>query len=471
MMKQKNLKAYFEGYKEEFLQDLEELISIDSTRGESEPGFPVGRGPAQALEKALEIAKRFGLYTENWENCLGIVQLNDSCERKLDIFAHMDVVPAGEGWQVTEPFVMKLVDGCVYGRGTADDKGPALAAIYALRAIKEQGIALAENVRLFLGCDEESGCLDLKMYRAKTKPAEMAFSPDGEFPVANIEKGSLKGALTAEFPEDKRLPRIVSVQCGSSINVIPSSAKAVIEGLTAEDLKNILNVVSEETNVDFSLEKLKGDFIGITADGEGGHASRPEQARNAATAMLQLLVRLPVAESLGFEKLQSLQEIFPHGDYYGKAAGIYMEDELSGKITVSLDILNYNGKTLTGEFDSRTPICANLENLKPIEDMAEEKGLQYEAEREEAHHVPEDTVLVKTLLKCYEAYTGFAGHCIAIGGGSYVHNMPYGVTFGCAMPGVDNRMHGPDEFADLDVLLTSGAMFASAILELCGERN
>lgn len=468
-MTQIDFKTYFEAHREEFLRDLEALIAIDSTRGESEPGFPVGRGPAKALAKALEIAEGYGLYTENWENCLGIVQLNDSSERKLDIFAHFDVVPAGEGWTVTEPFVMKLVDGCVYGRGTADDKGPALAAIYALRAIKECGMTLRENVRLFLGCDEESGCLDLKLYRAKTKPAEMAFSPDGEFPVVNIEKGSLKGSICAEVLEDEKLPRIVSIQCGQSINVIPNTAVSVIEGLPAEKIEKAIGLISGEINVEFSIEKQENHCIKLIAKGEGGHASRPELAKNAATALLQLLVKLPLAPSVGFEKIKALQSLFPHGDYYGNAAGVYMEDELSGKITVSLDILNYDGKTLKGEFDSRTPICANMENLSPLEVNAVEKGLQYQAEREEAHHVPEDSLLVQTLLKHYEAYTGLTGRCIAIGGGSYVHNMPHGVTFGCAMPGVDNRMHGPDEFADLDVLLTSGAMFTSAVIELCGN--
>ena len=150
-----HLKAFFESHREEFLADLAALIAIDSQRTEAKEGMPYGEGPAAALAKTLEMAEGYGLYTENWENYLGTIQLNDDKERKLEILAHLDVVPEGKGWTVTEPFVMKEMDGRVYGRGTADDKGPALAAIYALRAIKELGIPLKENVRVTVGCDEE----------------------------------------------------------------------------------------------------------------------------------------------------------------------------------------------------------------------------------------------------------------------------------------------------------------------------
>src|SRR5699024_10557105 len=110
-------------------------------------------------------------------------------ESQLDILAHLDVVPAGEGWTVTEPFEPVEKDGRLYGRGTADDKGPAVAALYALRAVKELGIPLKKRVRLILGTDEECGSSDIQHYYAVEKEAPMTFSPDGAFPVVNIEKG------------------------------------------------------------------------------------------------------------------------------------------------------------------------------------------------------------------------------------------------------------------------------------------
>lgn len=83
------------------------------------------------------------------------------------------------------------------------------------------------------------------------------------------------------------------------------------------------------------------------------------------------------------------------------------------------------------------------------------------------HHVPAETPFVQTLLRCYEDWTGRPGKCLAIGGGTYVHELKNGVAFGAAMPGVDNRMHGADEFAVIDDLVTTGKIYAQAILELC----
>ena len=78
---------------------------------------------------------------------------------------------------MTEPFKPVLKDGKLYGRGTADDKGPAVAALYAMRAVKELGIPLKKNVRLILGTDEECGSSDIRHYYSIEKEAPMTFSP------------------------------------------------------------------------------------------------------------------------------------------------------------------------------------------------------------------------------------------------------------------------------------------------------
>ena len=77
--------------------------------------------------------------TRNYENYVGTADLNDH-KTILNILAHLDVVDEGSGWTVTEPYLPRLVDGMLYGRGTDDDKGPAMAALYAMRAVKELGI-------------------------------------------------------------------------------------------------------------------------------------------------------------------------------------------------------------------------------------------------------------------------------------------------------------------------------------------
>lgn len=458
------VKAFFESHREEFLADLAALIAIDSQRTEAKEGMPYGEGPAAALAKTLEMAEGYGLYTENWENYLGTIQLNDDKERKLEILAHLDVVPEGKGWTVTEPFVMKEMDGRVYGRGTADDKGPALAAIYALRAIKELGIPLKENVRVTVGCDEECGSSDLDYYWTKTTPAEMTFSPDADYPLINLEKGHFGVKITGALPKAGGSMEIIDVQCGTKSNVIPADSEAVLRGISKSDMEGFLAELAEETAVEPTLTE-DGDKLCVALKGTAAHAADPDAGNNTATAMLQLLAKLPSAD---FEMLKDLHKIFPHGDGHGRAAGIYGCDDESGEISVSFNILNIDKEgNLFAQVDSRTPISMGEPDFAPLPEKLQVAGYAAETSFSEPHYVSPDTPLVKALLDHYEGWFGEKGECIAIGGGTYVHGLPGGVAFGCAKLDVDNKMHGPDEFAEIDQLLISGMLFTTAIADLC----
>ena len=155
-MYKKEIEAYIEAHKEEMIQDIFTLCRINSEKMPYEEGKPYGKGPAMALDAAMAMAEGYGFSVTNYDYFVGTADLNDK-EKHLDILAHLDVVPAGEGWEVTQPFDPILKDGRLYGRGTADDKGPAVAALYAFRAVKELGIPLSKNARLILGTDEECG--------------------------------------------------------------------------------------------------------------------------------------------------------------------------------------------------------------------------------------------------------------------------------------------------------------------------
>ena len=147
-----------------------------------------------------------------------------------------------------------------------------------------------------------------------------------------------------------------------------------------------------------------------------------------------------------------------------------MEDEESGSLTMNLGIFEYSPERLSGHFDSRAPLCATDENLTEV---IRQKMLGYGIVMEAgklvpAHHVPADSEFVRTLLGSYELYTGKKdSRPLAIGGGTYVHELERGVAFGCMEPGVDNHMHGDDEFMEIDTLLTSAKIFADSIVKLC----
>jgi len=469
-MYQKKLDAYFEEHQQEFLDAIIRLCKIQSDRTDALPGMPYGEGPAAALAEALKLSEELGFVTRNYDNYVGTADLNDkpSC---LDILAHLDVVPAGDGWTVTAPFEPKIVGDRIYGRGTIDDKGPAVAALYAMKAVKDLGVPLAGNCRMILGCDEEYGSSDIEHYYAVEKEAPMTFSPDADFPLINTEKGSLQNSFKASFESSETLPRVLSVECGVKVNVVPGSAVAVLEGISDEETREYSDAVSERTGVSFTIVHENNKTV-VTANGVSGHAAMPETANNSLTALMELLASMPFAPCAGFDKICAVHKMFPHGDYHGKAAGVAMED-FSGKLTISFNMFRYDLTSLTGVFDCRASVCATDETLRDVllSGFAA-SGIEMDpSPMNPAHHVPADSPFIKALLKCYEQYTGLKGECLAIGGGTYVHHLENGVAFGCARAEVDNHMHGVDEFAEISQLILSAKIFAQAIIDLCGEKE
>ena len=469
----RKIDRWVEAHREEMKADIAALVAIPSQQGEAAEGAPFGAEPARALAAALALCERYGFATRDYDHCVGAADLGSDPPR-LDILAHLDVVAAGSGWD-SDPFTLTERDGRIFGRGVADDKGPAVAALYAMRAVKELGIPVSRNVRLILGTDEECGSSDIEHYYAVEKEAPMTFSPDANFPVINTEKGMFRGHFTAEWGKSTALPRLCALHAGIKVNVLPGKAEAVLQGVTAEDLEAGMKETEKAIGVRFEVEYSdytpeKGDQMArVTAVGEGAHAAYPDDGNNALTGLIRLINCLPLVACPQIEFLKKLESCFPHGDVRGEALGIAMEDEISGPLTLVFSMLEVTESGLEGWFDSRCPVCADEENvLKPVKAQMEKLGFAFLTDRmTPPHHVPGDSGFVQTLLRVYEEYTGRKGACESTGGGTYVHDLKNGVAFGAAMPETDNRMHGADEFAVIDELLTSAKIFAQAIAELC----
>lgn len=464
---QQQIRQYFAGQREKMIEDISRLVRIRSVGEPAEPGKPYGPGPAAALAEALDMAREMGFETKNYDNYVGTVDLNQGPDQ-LAILAHLDVVHEGTGWTVTQPYEPVERDGKLYGRGTGDDKGPAVAALYALKAVRDLQIPLTKNVRLILGTDEERGSSDLKYYFNIEKAPPMSFSPDASYPVINIEKGGLHSAFTAQWQEDSALPRIVKIEGGAAPNIVAQKAFALLEGAEEQAVHKHCEAYQAKTGVKFTVSQQE-NLLRVEAQGQSAHASTPEKGNNAIQALLEALSTMAFAPSQGFERLQAVSRLFPHGDFLGRALGVDQQDEISGVLTLNLGLFQMDLEGLRGVVDSRTPICANEENMSRV--MArrlKEHGLTLEnTTMRPPHHTPADSSFVQTLLSVYEQYTGRPGSCVAIGGGTYVHNIEGGVAFGCSFPEVDGNFHGPDEFAVIDDLLVSAQMFAQIIVQLC----
>jgi succinyl-diaminopimelate desuccinylase len=453
------------------LSDIKELIAVRSVRGDAEPGKPYGPGPAAAMEKAAAIAARHGFEAKNVGGHMLEINLNDG-EDELGILCHLDVVHEGSGW-TTPPYEADVRDGRIYGRGAADNKGPAMAALYALKCVRELGVPLSKNVRLMLGTDEENGSNDLKAYTKLRALPNYCFSPDAAFPVYNIEKGRYATYFSSDFPDDGALPRLTALSAGHALNIVPDEAVATVEGLPhagfgMDKLKEAVSAQGEKTGVSFSLEESGGALV-LRAKGVGTHASYPDEGKNALTALLALLATLPLADSEGFSKIKALAALFPYGDNAGEALGVKMEDELSGPLTSNLAALEYSVGGLRGGFDLRCPICSNEENTsRVISAKMAEAGMRTETdEMVLPHHVPEDLPFIQVLMNVYESYTGLKGECVSMGGGTYVHGLKNCVAFGAAYPDTETYAHAADEYSVIAELEACVKIFAQSIIDVC----
>ena len=466
-MYREKIDAYFESCRDKVVQDICRLIDIKSVREEPKEGRPFGDGPAKALEEALKIAGELGFSPDNMENYVGTVDLNDK-PTELSILAHLDVVPEGKGW-TKEPFRGTVEDGMIFGRGAMDNKGPAVASLYALAAAREIEPSLSKNARLILGTAEETGSEDIAYYYKRFSPSPKTFSPDADYPVINIEKGRYAPTFGAIWQEDKALPRVISIKGGESVNVVPPEAMAVVEGIDFDKLEAMSEMIEEYSGARFTLDE-EGDLIKITAHGKNAHAAEPSEGINALTAILFLLSHIRMAPSRSFEMICALNELFPHGDIYGKYLGIEQKDEASGELTLNLGVMEFSLTGFSARFDCRFPLSGTKESVADAsEAKLKAKGIEIKGTNEITmpHHTPADSPFVKTLLKVYEDYTGSEGKCLAIGGGTYVHGIEGAVAFGCTMPGKDNRIHGADEYVSIEDIITSAKIFTQVIIDTC----
>ncbi len=185
--------------KDRFIPSVLELVRIDSVEREAYDGAPFGREVKRALECALDISRQLGFDTVNLDHYMGYAQYGRG-ENYVCAIGHVDVVPAGEGWK-HPPFSGYTENGVIYSRGVLDNKGPIMACLYGLAAIKEAGISLKNPVRIIFGCDEETGFEDLKYYLSKEKPPLYGFTPDCKYPVVYSERGRALVRITGSLKQ------------------------------------------------------------------------------------------------------------------------------------------------------------------------------------------------------------------------------------------------------------------------------
>lgn len=461
-------------YRDELIANIQKWVSVPSVKGApAGENAPFGEQTRRMLDMALEDARSFGFEVRDIDGYAGDVSFGEGPET-MGMLAHLDVVPAGDGWEHA-PWGGEVDNGRIYGRGTTDDKGPALCALYAMRAVKEAGIPMKDGVRLILGCDEETGMSDMQYYASKMKMPDYGFSPDAEFPVINIEKGGMNVLLSKVTGGEAHasIP-VYSLYAGERPNVVPAEAKAVI-GLGAMRLQDLADRLAdiEAAHEGFRLtcDEIPDNRAEIVATGVNAHGAMPHLGVNAAGMLLIALKELGAGGG-SKEAIAMLADVIGM-ETTGEKLGIACADELSGALTCNLGILRYDGNEISAHLDCRYPICGDEALMlgSAVKAVAP-AGLSVRLiGSHEPLYVPANHKIVKGLLKVYHEVTGLEAYTIAIGGGTYSRMMPNTVAFGVCFPGDMDLCHVADEYIDIEKMMLGVKIFAHAIVELAGSRD
>jgi len=478
----RNIKAsvtqWFERKKNELIEDLGKLIAVKSVYGEPADGAPYGIEARHALEVSRQILRNLGFESTVFRDCMAVADLNvpDGAVPEVGLLVHSDVVAATGGGWTADPFTMDIRDGCIYGRGATDNKGPTVASIYAMACARdvaeELGLKLRGGARIIVGSSEEIGCVDIGRYLEEHTPPRHTFAPDANYPLVNIEKGrfvlqfSRKCETSDLIISGQTIVREISG--GETSNIIPRYAEAIIANITANEVEKTAAEYTEKTGVKLKAEQTPDGKIKLAAYGIASHASRPQDGNNAQTALVEALAHLPLASCDSTDAIRKLARLFPHGETDGTTIGIKASDSISGHLTLAFTTLSLVNEVLTAGFDSRTPLLSDSQDIIAISGgTLDEAGFTViNSTKTKCHVTDADSDFVRTLLRIYNDYTGLEGEPFSIGGTTYVHDIPGGVAFGCEMPGADHRIHSADEFIPIETLITSGEMFAQAILEM-----
>ncbi|MEG1661961.1 MAG: Sapep family Mn(2+)-dependent dipeptidase, partial [Clostridiales bacterium] len=440
-------------------------VRINSVEGAAEEGKPFGSGPAEALAQVLSIANEMGFKTENMDNYIGFAEWGEGKEI-LAILVHMDVVPVGDGWSMN-PFCGEVIGNRLYGRGSYDDKGGAVAAIYALKAVKDSGAKFHKRVRIIFGTNEETGMNDIDHYLQREGQPDMAFSPDSPFPAVFGEKGVLDFDIT--YPVGK-MTHIRSFQGGDNRKFTPNAC-IVTMAVNDEEKAFLLKKLAAFTKFESSYEETEQGMLSILIKGKRIFAVCPQDGKNAATGMIDFLSGVDfLADEIGafcnyyMEKLGYC--------YDASTIGCDVNDTISTPLTLSPDIFQLQGDKMIFSVHCRFPVTGICDEIvaKLSKALTTNKASVEFVRVSPAHYVSKESKLVSTLMNVYRRITGDTdAQPVTMEGGTYARTMNNAVAFGPLFPGEPQVAHCPDEFVNLDSLIKAAKIYAHAIYELCCE--
>lgn len=415
--------------KQQFLDALCGLMAIESVAmTDPTPEMPYGSGPARALAYVLDLCGELGIRTVNRDGKTAWAEIGAGDEI-VGILGHLDVVPVGEGW--THDPKGEVCGDRLYGRGAIDDKGPTLAALFAMKDVQDAGVPLKRRVRLIFGQSEETSRWDdMEWYKAHEELPVFGFTPDADFPALCGEKGILNFELSIPLEQSGML----SIEGGEAMNMVPAQCAAAFsesDGPTA-----------------------------IATTGVSAHASTPEKGENAISAMMAALARRGVKSPL-----VDFYQAHIGFDLHGERLGCAFSDGESGPLTLNVGLARTEEDRVVLSLDIRNPVTFTCRQVQSaLETACAPYGIAVNCVKDmQPIYMDKNGKVIQAMMEVYRTVTGDDSQPKVIGGGTYARAMPGIVAFGPMQPGRECTEHEKDEYILLDDLFQAQEIYRRTI--------
>ncbi len=423
-----------EKIKNPFIDGLTRIMKINSVKSNSFKNAPFGQGPKKALEETMALAAELGLETNIVNNAMGYAQFGENNEEYIGVFGHLDVVPEGTGWDYP-PFDLTLDDGTYYGRGVLDNKGPIIANLFALAALKNINYPFEKTIRIIFGTDEESGSKDIPLYLEKEVPPIYGYTPDCKYPAVYGERGIISLEIETSI-EDKSLEPLTKFEGNFDRSSIP----------------DLLNITLDNKNYQIN--------------GKRAPSNAPDLGENVITLFAKEMVDKKLVLGQFNSYLNWLTDSL-HNKHDGSGLNINFYDDESGYLSITpSDFLITNNK-IKLVLSIRYPVSiqkgAILDGLKnslpPFSTINVIRELP-------STYFDKNHPMIKSMTTVYERVTGLDGTPVTTTGATYARSMPNIIAFGPSFPGQKGIAHNKNEYMTREDLLKNLEIYTYLLAEL-----
>ena len=461
----KNINTYVEILRDEIINSTCEIINITSIFSDADaPDIPFGKNTLSALNYMLDLGKKFGFRTKNIDNKCGYIEFGEG-DKLLGIVAHLDVVPVDDSWTYP-PFNSTIDDNKIYGRGAIDDKGPAMAALYAMKIVRDN-YKINKRVRLILGLNEENDWKCIERYKQTEEMPSISFSPDANFPCIYAEKTIESIFIKEIYKRDEKL-YIKSISTNNNaINVVPKFCEVNLcfDSIISNTIEDVLKNIISSYNYNITFERIGNKQMKLISEGIASHAAHPELGDNAISKLIIVLNDLFKYYSIPVDILNYFVQ-YIGDDYTGKNLEINFNDE-SGSLTLNTAQFSLKDDNLSIGFNLRIPVTIDYNKIEDSFKKNCTDNINVIVSRiQEPLYISKDNNLVKTLCDIFNKYNNTHFEPQSIGGGTYSRAFDNCISFGPQMPGEKDMCHQSDEYISIDNLLFCCKVYTEAILSL-----